>query len=153
MLPEKIVRFLERANVAYAGTRDANLVPHGHHVSGWTVGANAQTITALIPAASTPHLVDSLLDNGQFSMTTEEYPAHEAYQFKGNYVRHRAVLPDEIVHDLPGGEWRRVQRARGYRYVLVNGEVTIRDDQQTGTCSGQLLRHGVGRRTPMPRAA
>ncbi len=64
-----------------------------------------------------------------------------------------AVLPDEIVHDLPGGEWRRVQRARGYRYVLVNGEVTIRDDQQTGTCSGQLLRHGVGRRTPMPRAA
>ncbi|HEX2890263.1 N-acyl-D-amino-acid deacylase family protein [Vineibacter terrae] len=64
-----------------------------------------------------------------------------------------AVLPDEIVHDLPGGEWRRVQRARGYRYVLVNGEVTIRDDQQTGTCSGQLLRHGVGRRTLMPRAA
>ena len=57
-----------------------------------------------------------------------------------------AVLPDEIVHDLPGGEWRRVQRARGYRYVLVNGEVTIRDDAQTGTCSGELLRHGVGRR-------
>jgi N-acyl-D-aspartate/D-glutamate deacylase len=63
-----------------------------------------------------------------------------------------AVLPDEIVHDLPGGEWRRVQRARGYRYVLVNGEVTIRDDQQTGTCSGMLLRHGTGRRASMPRA-
>ncbi|HKU95619.1 MAG TPA: amidohydrolase family protein, partial [Vineibacter sp.] len=64
-----------------------------------------------------------------------------------------AVLPDEIVHDLPGGEWRRVQRARGYRYVLVNGEVTIRDDQQTGTYSGQLLRHGVGRRAPVRQAA
>ncbi len=52
------------------------------------------------------------------------------------------ILPREVVHDLPGGEWRRVQRARGYRYVLVNGRVTIRDDAETGTHSGQLLRHG-----------
>ena len=52
------------------------------------------------------------------------------------------VLPAEIVHDLPGGEWRRVQRAKGYRYILVNGAVTIEDDKQTNTHSGQLLRHG-----------
>ncbi len=56
------------------------------------------------------------------------------------------VLPDEIAHDLPGNEWRRIQRASGYRYVLVNGEVTIRDDQQTETYSGRLLRHGGGER-------
>ncbi len=54
------------------------------------------------------------------------------------------ILPEEILHDLPGGEWRRVQRASGYRYVLVNGEVTIRDDQPTHTHSGALLRHGGG---------
>ena len=54
------------------------------------------------------------------------------------------VLPAEVTHDLPGGEWRRVQRAEGYRYVLVNGEVTIRDDRETGRCSGRLLRHGDG---------
>ena len=95
-MPEKIVRFLERANVAFAGTRDGNLVPHGHHVSGWTVGADARTITALSPESDTPHLIDSLLDNGQFSMTTEEYPAHEAYQFKGQYLRHRAAGPEDI---------------------------------------------------------
>ena len=53
------------------------------------------------------------------------------------------VLPDEIAHDLPGGEWRRVQRAEGYKYVLVNGQVTIRDDRQTGRHSGRLLRHGL----------
>ena len=52
------------------------------------------------------------------------------------------VMPDEIVHDLPGNEWRRVQRAQGYKYVLVNGEVTIRNDQPTNTHSGRLLRHG-----------
>ena len=62
------------------------------------------------------------------------------------------VLPGEIAHDLPGGEWRRVQKASGYRYVLVNGEVTIRDDQQTGAHSGQLLRHG-GRMMPSAMAA
>ncbi|MBO0712681.1 MAG: amidohydrolase family protein [Acetobacteraceae bacterium] len=52
------------------------------------------------------------------------------------------ALPAEIVHDLPGGEWRRVQHARGYRYILVNGTVTIEDDRQTDNYSGLLLRHG-----------
>ena len=65
------------------------------------------------------------------------------------------VLPAEVTHDLPGGEWRRVQRATGYRCVLVNGEVTIRDDRETGTCSGRLLRHGDGaaRAEPAPALA
>ena len=53
------------------------------------------------------------------------------------------ALPTEVAHDFPGGEWRRVQRARGYRFVLVNGEVTIEDDRETGTHSGTLLRHGA----------
>ena len=52
------------------------------------------------------------------------------------------VLPSEIVHDLPGGEWRRIQRAKGYRYILVNGQVTIEDDKETNTYSGRLLRSG-----------
>ena len=50
--------------------------------------------------------------------------------------------PSEIAHDLPGGEWRRIQRARGYRWVLVNGAITIEDDTQTDVHSGALLRHG-----------
>jgi N-acyl-D-aspartate/D-glutamate deacylase len=52
--------------------------------------------------------------------------------------------PGEVVHDLPGGEWRRIQRADGYRWVLVNGAVTIEDDQETSAHSGRLLRHGLG---------
>jgi N-acyl-D-aspartate/D-glutamate deacylase len=58
------------------------------------------------------------------------------------------VLPSEIVHDLPGGEWRRVQRASGYRYVLVNGAVTIENDRETNRFSGRLLRNGG--RAPVP---
>ena len=49
----------------------------------------------------------------------------------------------EVAHDFPGGEWRRIQRARGYRFVLVNGDVTIEDDRETGVHSGRLLRHGA----------
>ncbi len=50
--------------------------------------------------------------------------------------------PGAVVHDLPGDEWRRVQRARGYRYIMVNGEVTLVDGQPTKLMPGLLLRHG-----------
>ncbi|NNL85426.1 MAG: amidohydrolase family protein [Myxococcales bacterium] len=53
-----------------------------------------------------------------------------------------AIEPIELVHDLPGGEWRRVQRASGYRCVVVNGEVTIEDDREVQRYPGRLLRHG-----------
>ena len=55
------------------------------------------------------------------------------------------VEPDwigEVVHDLPGGEWRRVQRSKGYRSIIVNGEETFADGKCTGATPGKLLRHG-----------
>jgi N-acyl-D-amino-acid deacylase len=48
----------------------------------------------------------------------------------------------EVVHDFPGGEWRRVQRAKGYQDIIVNGEVTFEDGVCTGATPGRLLRHG-----------
>jgi N-acyl-D-aspartate/D-glutamate deacylase len=48
----------------------------------------------------------------------------------------------EIAHDFPGGEWRRIQRAEGYRWIMVNGEVTFEDGRCTGATPGKLLRHG-----------
>ena len=48
----------------------------------------------------------------------------------------------EVVHDLPGGEWRRVQYAHGYRAILVNGVMTFENDECTGATPGKLLRHG-----------
>ena len=63
------------------------------------------------------------------------------------------ILPSEVTYDLPGGEWRRVQRAKGYKYIMVNGEITIKDDEQTNTYSGQLLRHGKSEKYGAERAA
>jgi N-acyl-D-amino-acid deacylase len=37
-----------------------------------------------------------------------------------------------------------VRRANGYRYIMVNGEITMRDGEQTGASTGRLLRHGHG---------
>jgi N-acyl-D-aspartate/D-glutamate deacylase len=48
----------------------------------------------------------------------------------------------EVAHDFPGGEWRRIQRATGYRHILVNGETTFVDGEETGALPGVLLRHG-----------
>lgn len=50
--------------------------------------------------------------------------------------------PIEVAHDLPGGDWRRIQRADGYRWVFVNGQVTLEDGNPTGAITGKLLRHG-----------
>ena len=55
------------------------------------------------------------------------------------------IEPDwvgEIVHDFPGGEWRRVQRSKGYRSIIVNGVETFQDGNCTGDTPGKLLRHG-----------
>ena len=82
---------------------------------------------------------DNFETNVLINTLTGKYKKYIVYDYEN-----LKVLPDEIVHDMPAGEWRRVQRAKGYHYVLVNGEVTIKDDQQTDTFSGRLLRFGTG---------
>lgn len=52
------------------------------------------------------------------------------------------TLPEEIAYDLPAGEWRRVQKAEGYRWIIVNGEPIFEDGKCTGATPGKLLRHG-----------
>jgi N-acyl-D-aspartate/D-glutamate deacylase len=56
------------------------------------------------------------------------------------------MVPEKpmIVHDFPAGEWRRVQYAEGYRWIMVNGEVTFADGKCTNATPGRLLRHGRG---------
>ena len=56
------------------------------------------------------------------------------------------IVPEKpaIVHDFPAGEWRRVQYAEGYRWIMVNGEVTFEEGTCTNATPGRLLRHGRG---------
>jgi hypothetical protein len=95
VIPERITRFLDQANLAFAGTRSRELVPRGHRVSGWRLGADGRTLTAIISEYFTDHLVESLEDNGEFALTVEEFPSHETYQFKGRYRRHRQLQDED----------------------------------------------------------
>ena len=74
-------------------------------------------------------------------MLTEGAPADVVvYDLEG--LKITPEWTGEIVHDFPGGEWRRIQRPDGYRWILVNGEVTFEDGRETGATPGKLLRHG-----------
>jgi len=50
------------------------------------------------------------------------------------------LLHPELVHDLPAGGHRLIQRASGYRYTVVAGEVTRENDADTGARPGRLVR-------------
>jgi N-acyl-D-aspartate/D-glutamate deacylase len=50
------------------------------------------------------------------------------------------VLPMETVYDLPDNDWRRVQKANGYHFTIVNGVVTFEGQKCTGTLPGKMLR-------------
>ena len=46
----------------------------------------------------------------------------------------------EYVHDFPGGAGRFVQKGRGYRATLCNGEMILENDELLGARSGRVLR-------------
>ena len=54
------------------------------------------------------------------------------------------VLPSEVAEDLPGGEWRRIQKSRGYDWILVNGQITFENGEPTGALPAKFLRNGRG---------
>ena len=58
--------------------------------------------------------------------------------------RLRLHLP-EVLHDLPTGAPRVVQRADGYIATIVSGEVTLREGVDTGARPGGLVRSLVRR--------
>jgi N-acyl-D-amino-acid deacylase len=45
----------------------------------------------------------------------------------------------EFVHDFPGGAGRYIQRADGYDYTIVNGQVFMEQGEHTGALAGTLL--------------
>lgn len=59
----------------------------------------------------------------------------------------------EIVHDMPGGDWRRKGKAGGYERILVNGVVTHERDKPTGNTPGRLVRVTSDRREELAVAA
>jgi len=51
------------------------------------------------------------------------------------------ALHQERLFDYPAGEWRLVQKAKGYDRIIVNGKTTFIDGECTEATPGKLLRH------------
>ena len=59
----------------------------------------------------------------------------------------------DVLHDQPGGDFRRKARAGGYRWIVVNGEVTFDGAAYTGAHPGAFLAPAPAWRTTGRRAA
>jgi N-acyl-D-aspartate/D-glutamate deacylase len=46
----------------------------------------------------------------------------------------------EVMHDLPGGARRLVQRSTGMKATIVGGEVLTANGEHTGSLPGRLIR-------------
>jgi N-acyl-D-amino-acid deacylase len=46
-----------------------------------------------------------------------------------------------LVHDFPGDAPRYIQKARGFKATLINGQINVLDGETTGVRAGQVLRH------------
>ena len=55
-----------------------------------------------------------------------------------------------MVHDLPAGGKRRMQKVHGYDATIVSGQITYRDGEATGELPGRLGARTV-KRTPALR--
>ena len=52
--------------------------------------------------------------------------------------------PPRMIHDLPAGGPRLMQKATGYAATLVSGEIIQRNGEDTGTRPGKLVRSRRG---------
>jgi hypothetical protein len=149
-IPGRILRFLEQyANLAFAGTRNRELVPYGHRVSGWFVDADGHTLTALVAEPFTANLVESLQDNGELALTVEEFPSHETYQFKGRYLRHRAVQGE----DMEVADRIRERFLKSVRHIYTDSpEHLLKAFIQTPAVAVEFEVHEIYLQTPGPGA-
>lgn len=59
----------------------------------------------------------------------------------------------EVRHDMPGGDWRRYVGCTGYRWIVVNGEVTFTDGVCRDTLPGRILAPPLARTGEAARKA
>ena len=74
-----------------------------------------------------------LMDRGQIK---------EGYMADINIIDHDklCVYKPEMVHDLPTGSRRIIQKAGGYIATIKSGVVTFKNDEATGELPGTLIR-------------
>jgi hypothetical protein len=88
-----ILRFLERASIGYAGTRDRGLVPHFHSVCGWAAEREASRLSFQVARPFEARLLQNVAECPRIALTVEWIGPHETYQFKGDFAGTRSPGP------------------------------------------------------------
>ena len=100
VIPGVMIEFLRRASVAFASTRDRELVPHLHVVTGWIVEECGDTVRCLIPESHAEGLGAAIAERARFALAAEIIGPHHAYQFKG------ALVDERPLEDADRAIWR-----------------------------------------------
>ena len=95
-----------------------------------------------------PHLPLEFLVHKQTAATARTYGLHDRGVIAPGYRADLNVIDfeelhlerPEVVHDLPAGGKRIVQRSIGYRHTFVHGIEVARNGKDTGARPGRLLR-------------
>jgi len=95
-----------------------------------------------------PHLPLEFLVHKQTAATARTYGLHDrgvispGYRADVNVIDFADLHLERpiVVHDLPAGGKRIVQRSVGYKHTLVRGTEVRQDDEDTGARPGRLLR-------------
>ncbi len=95
-----------------------------------------------------PRLPLEFLVHKQTAATARTYGLHDRGVIGPGYRADINVIdfaelnlePPIVVHDLPAGGKRIVQRSKGYRHTFVHGTEVARDGEDTGARPGRLLR-------------
>ena len=96
-IPGVLLRFLERASLAFAGTRGRDLVPHFHWVSGWAVEPDHASVAFFVGEPFSERLLRDVAECQRLALTIEHIGPHETYQFKGGFAGSRPMGPAEVV--------------------------------------------------------
>ena len=123
-IPDVIARFLEdRSTVGVASTRDRDLRPRIHYLSGWSVAEGGRELLCLVGRGFTDGLAETLRESPLLAVTIEHIGPHETYQFKGVVVGSRGAEPaDREV-------WERIRRRFSEAVRRVDPHLGLEDPQ------------------------
>lgn len=139
MAEEDVRAFMRNPNTMFAsdsGVRDPAATgmvhPRGH-------GNSARVLGHYVRGKEVLQLEEAI--RRMTSLPAEIFNLKGRGQLQEGFAADIVVFDPEEVQDNATFEDPR-QYATGFRYVLVNGEVVIEDDQHTGTLAGAVIRRG-----------
>jgi hypothetical protein len=99
-IPGLLLKFLDRASLGFAGTRNRDLVPHFQWVAGWAVEPDRASLAFFVDELFGARLLKDVAECPRLALTIEHIGPHETYQFKGDFGESRPMeLPDRAASD------------------------------------------------------